>query len=573
MRVITRILRRDAALLICASSAFCASANKDEEQKWAVSWNAPFLSGNGYGSEALATVVGLNATLPSNWSVSINQHGDQMSNEFAMSLPSNLIKFLSTASKRQYGLTQGDKLGTGDRSNVGLQESTKGLAPERTVVVCHSEPGAWSVPYALYLTEECPPILADKFNRKWGYVVGRTMFETDRLPNGWVDRLNNVDEVWVPTMHHKRIFEDANVKNVVVVGQGIDSNRWDPSKAKPLDWRIIDPDRQCNENDVKFLSVFKWEKRKGHNLLIPTFWEAFPPPRECSAEEMRNGECKAPWSDGDGDDDGDDQKQGACLIIVTSLYHTDPEEVIGDIERYWMESTGQKAREYEDMQGVILLNGLSEDQLIGLYKSVDAFVLPSRGEGWGRPYMEAMAMGLPVIATNWSGPTAFVTEENGYLLKIKGLVDANLDAFPGHKWAEPDKDALKELLIRIRDDPEEGRQKGAIARRDILNKWSHEKIALDVAMELERIAKHGGKMPSVEDERIDDIFVKGQITETKAATMKTEEEQIAAEEELKRLVDDQEKGKRSAAAEEEEEEEEDDDDEKSIRPSQEHDEL
>ena len=39
-----------------------------------------------------------------------------------------------------------------------------------------------------------------------------------------------------------------------------------------------------------------------------------------------------------------------------------------------------------------------------LYAAADAFVLPSRGEGWGRPHVEAMAMGLPVIATNWSAP-------------------------------------------------------------------------------------------------------------------------------------------------------------------------
>ena len=187
------------ALLSCVHFCACTtdSDKEAEDVKWTVSWNAPFLSGNGYGSEALATIAGLNATLPSNWSISINQHGDSMSNEFGMSLPGDLIKFLSTASKRQYGLTQGDKLGTGERSLVGMQES-KGLAPERTVVVCHSEPGAWSAPYALYETEECPPVLADKFNRKWGYIVGRTMFETDRLPEGWDDRLNNMDEVWVP---------------------------------------------------------------------------------------------------------------------------------------------------------------------------------------------------------------------------------------------------------------------------------------------------------------------------------------------------------------------------------------
>lgn len=39
------------------------------------------------------------------------------------------------------------------------------------------------------------------------------------------------------------------------------------------------------------------------------------------------------------------------------------------------------------------------------YKAGDAFVLPTRGEGWGRPHVEAMSMGLPVISTNWSGIT------------------------------------------------------------------------------------------------------------------------------------------------------------------------
>ena len=40
---------------------------------------------------------------------------------------------------------------------------------------------------------------------------------------------------------------------------------------------------------------------------------------------------------------------------------------------------------------------LLQTAMPSLYKSVDCFVLPSRGEGWGRPQTEAMAMGLPVI--------------------------------------------------------------------------------------------------------------------------------------------------------------------------------
>ena len=47
-------------------------------------------------------------------------------------------------------------------------------------------------------------------------------------------------------------------------------------------------------------------------------------------------------------------------------------------------------------------------------QAADAFVLPSRGEGWGRPHVEAMAMGLPLLATNWSGPTAYLDDSVGY---------------------------------------------------------------------------------------------------------------------------------------------------------------
>ena len=91
----------------------------------------------------------------------------------------------------------------------------------------------------------------------------------------------------------------------------------------------------------------------------------------------------------------------------------------------------------------MLATHISERDLPRLYKAVDAFVLPSRGEGWGRPIVEAMArvaphfshshrlselrlafrlrrqqivivccalalpqaMGLPTVATNWSAQT------------------------------------------------------------------------------------------------------------------------------------------------------------------------
>jgi glycosyltransferase involved in cell wall biosynthesis len=44
------------------------------------------------------------------------------------------------------------------------------------------------------------------------------------------------------------------------------------------------------------------------------------------------------------------------------------------------------------------------------------FVLASHGEGWGRPIAEAMAMEVPVIATNWSGQTDYMNSKNRWLV-------------------------------------------------------------------------------------------------------------------------------------------------------------
>ena len=45
------------------------------------------------------------------------------------------------------------------------------------------------------------------------------------------------------------------------------------------------------------------------------------------------------------------------------------------------------------------------DDMPAMYANADAFVLPTYGEGWGLPTMEAMSMALPVISTDWGGST------------------------------------------------------------------------------------------------------------------------------------------------------------------------
>lgn len=64
---------------------------------------------------------------------------------------------------------------------------------------------------------------------------------------------------------------------------------------------------------------------------------------------------------------------------------------------------------------------LDKQAIVSLMQESHAFVLPSRGETFGVAYIEAMAMGLPVIATHCGGPEHFVKPENGLLVDIDNV--------------------------------------------------------------------------------------------------------------------------------------------------------
>jgi glycosyltransferase involved in cell wall biosynthesis len=73
------------------------------------------------------------------------------------------------------------------------------------------------------------------------------------------------------------------------------------------------------------------------------------------------------------------------------------------------------AAEKKRMQTLIEANGLqqyvlmpgfiADEEVTAHYLLADVFVMPSKGEGFGIVYVEAMACGLPVIAGNKDGST------------------------------------------------------------------------------------------------------------------------------------------------------------------------
>jgi glycosyltransferase involved in cell wall biosynthesis len=66
---------------------------------------------------------------------------------------------------------------------------------------------------------------------------------------------------------------------------------------------------------------------------------------------------------------------------------------------------------------IIDLNKIPNDTLLSAYKSADVFVSPSLIEGFALVIIEAMACGLPIVATNVPGnEDAIVNEKNGFLV-------------------------------------------------------------------------------------------------------------------------------------------------------------
>ncbi|MCO5576470.1 hypothetical protein L7F22_030280 [Adiantum nelumboides] len=398
-----------------------------------VLWMAPFLSGGGYCSEALSYVTGLHRSELVPY-LSIEQHGDLANELFWRGLPA-------------------------ETKNTLLKSYRPGQPLNDTVVICHSEPGAWYP--SLFETHTCPPT---GYTEPL-YVIGRTMFETDRVSAEHVRRCNLMDEIWVPTEFNMKTFADSGVypSKLVKVFQSVDIDFFNSQKVQaltlPTGGRIFGAKNAnaVTEDYFIFLSIFKWEYRKGWDRLIEAYLTEF------SANDK------------------------VALYIVTNAYHSG--RVYEDEIAAYVKRIGLK----EPTGGWPILH-VSDDhvpqsKLPSLYKAADAFVLASRGEGWGRPIVEAMSMALPVIATNWSGMTEYMTKGNSYPLHVEGLVEVEEGPFKGHLWAEPSVAHLQSLMRHITIHRAEAQGKGWIARLTMVQRFSPDIVTQEIVDHLRRIRK------------------------------------------------------------------------------------
>ena len=89
------------------------------------------------------------------------------------------------------------------------------------------------------------------------------MIESNILPRNEIQYLkNDIDYIWVPTSWHENIY----------VNHGINKNKLFVVN-EPMSFKQFET--KTNSATYRFLSVFKYEHRKGGDILLNSYWNAF----------------------------------------------------------------------------------------------------------------------------------------------------------------------------------------------------------------------------------------------------------------------------------------------------------
>jgi glycosyltransferase involved in cell wall biosynthesis len=119
------------------------------------------------------------------------------------------------------------------------------------------------------------------------------------------------------------------------------------------------------------------------------------------------------------------------------------------------ESLKQKAQNLGISQNVIWMGQKSPDEVYRLYSAMDVVAVPSLFEGFGLTAAEAMAAGLPVVASN-----------------VEGLSEVVVDTETGYLLAPRDSKALAEALVKLLENPELRQKMGRKGHEVVEKKFS-----------------------------------------------------------------------------------------------------
>jgi len=266
--------------------------------------------------------------------------------------------------------------------------------------------------------------IPNEFETVGRFNIGITAgIETNAVSRKWIEGCNKMDLIIVPSQHSKASFMNTVYdkmenrpdgtqvktgelkvqKQIEVIFEGTDDEIYKPIKIgnKTLDLEeknIINYINTKVSEKFAFLFVGQWcqggfgEDRKDVSKLIKIFYETFANLKKKPALILKTSGANFSIID-----------YKDCKRKIESIKNNFPSE--------W------------DLPNIYLLHGsLLDKEMNMLYNhpKIKCMVSLTHGEGFGRPLLEATMVGLPVIASNWSGHIDFLSN------KLSSLVDGEL---------------------------------------------------------------------------------------------------------------------------------------------------
>jgi glycosyltransferase involved in cell wall biosynthesis len=250
--------------------------------------------------------------------------------------------------------------------------------------------------------------IPNEFQPVGKYNIGVTAgIETTICDAAWVEGLNRMNLNLVSSEHAKKVFEQSKFEKrnqqgqvegiielkatVEVLFEGANLNIYKKLESINKESALNDIISSIKE-EFCYLFVGHWikgdmgEDRKDISGLIKTFLETFKGVKARPALILKTSSATSSIMD-----------REDMLDRIRAI-----EEMVGG-----------------DLPSIYLLHGdLTDEEINELYNhsKVKAFVSFTKGEGYGRPLLEASITQKPVIASNWSGHTDFLDPEMSILL-------------------------------------------------------------------------------------------------------------------------------------------------------------
>lgn len=304
---------------------------------------------------------------------------------------------------------------------------TKDFEGRPDVAIVHLNPDSW------HLLDDEQKMIIKSAKQRIGYWV----WETDTLPPAWQHDLHSVDRIWAPSSYCAETFATEVGVPVDVVHHPVRVPAGIPTDRDTILRRFdLDPGKRV------ILYIFDGSSyliRKNPEALVRAF------------AQTRLAE------------------RGWQLILKVKHLFDRPE-------------TGKALTELVDATpgAHILEVSLQADEITSLLGAADIYASPHSSEGFGLTVAEAMALGKPVVATDFSGTRDFLDSSCGYpvLANPMTLQEDHGHYLKGHSWAKIDETSLAGSLTRAAAAIEGGSTEiGSAARDKIASLLSYDSVA------------------------------------------------------------------------------------------------